>query len=53
MWLIKAKDGYFTEELYWCNDLGYVDRDSATHFTDEEMASLRLPLEGEWVSVKE
>ena len=47
-WLIKSKDRYFTETLYWSNDHGYVDKESATRFTDDEKHTLRLPLEGEW-----
>ena len=26
----------FSEQLYWSNDLGWVDKESATIFTDEE-----------------
>jgi len=47
-WLIKARDGYFTETLYWSNYHGYVNRELATRFTEDEKNTVRLPLEGEW-----
>lgn len=36
------------EPLYWSNDLGWVDRESATVFTAEEIVYARLI--GYWVS---
>lgn len=34
--------------LYWSNDIGWVDRSSATEFTEAQMASLNLPIDGQW-----
>ena len=36
---------------YWSNSIGWVSRESADTFTDEEKSFLLLPGEGEWVSV--
>lgn len=38
------------EDLYWSNEMGWVDLASATRFTKEEATSLRKPLEGQWVT---
>lgn len=35
--------------LFWSNDDGWVDRNSATVFSQDEAASKRLPMAGEWV----
>jgi len=36
------------EQLYWSNDDGWVDADSATVFTQEERDTLNLPMSGVW-----
>jgi hypothetical protein len=43
-WVIKHE----TDDLYWSNDLGYVDRASATVFTNDERLMFHLPMEGTW-----
>jgi hypothetical protein len=43
-WVVKHE----TDDLYWNNDLGYVDRASATVFTNDERLMYHLPLEGTW-----
>jgi hypothetical protein len=35
--------------LFWSNDIGWVDKTSATEFTKEETEYLNLPLDGQWV----
>lgn len=37
------------KELFWNNENGYGDKDSATRFTEEEYNSFQLPVEGKWV----
>lgn len=44
MYYIQNRDGD-----YWNNHIGWVDKDSATIFTKDEMASLSLPMGGKWV----
>jgi len=36
-------------DLFWSNDLGWVDSESKTRFTQEETTYLYLPIDGEWV----
>lgn len=36
-------------QLYWSNDLGWVDKDSADEFTSDERNKLNLPMGGSWV----
>lgn len=38
------------EPLYWCNQCGWVDRESATVFNYLETTTLDLPLGGRWVA---
>lgn len=35
--------------VFWSNDIGWVDLDSADLFSREQQTQLRLPLEGHWV----
>ena len=39
--------------LFWNNENGWVDFDSADSFSVEEQRSLNLPNEGEWISAWE
>jgi hypothetical protein len=39
------------EELWWSNELGWADLDSATMFTEEEHTWMNLPIGGTWVCV--
>jgi hypothetical protein len=43
-WVIGSDDG-----LFWSNEDGWVDKDSATKFSTYERQMLRLPLDGKWV----
>jgi hypothetical protein len=49
-WIIRCavpdSDGY---PQYWSNEWGWTRWKWATVFTDVERASLRLPLDGQWV----
>ena len=37
-------------ELFWNNDWGWVDSEGGIDtFTEKEMKTLNLPIEGEWV----
>lgn len=38
----------YTEGMYWSNDYGWVGRDGATRFSQEERDTLNLPLAGCW-----
>jgi len=47
MWLIKEE--YSVEEpLFWSNNDGWVDKDSADRFTEEQKENLNLPDGGKW-----
>lgn len=48
MWLIRSEDD---DDGYWSSDFGWVDRDQADRFTDEEKASLIPPIGGYWIKV--
>ena len=37
------------DTLYWSNETGWVDLDSADRFNDKERRSLNLPMEGYWI----
>jgi hypothetical protein len=41
-------DTYDDKILYWNNTQGWVDRDSATQFSQEERETLNLPMGGMW-----
>jgi hypothetical protein len=41
------------EELYWSNGIGWSDLASAERFTKQDKQELRLPMDGEWVSMTE
>lgn len=41
----------FDEELWWSNEDGWVDLDSATGFTAEEHTWMNPPIGGRWVRV--
>jgi len=36
------------EPMYWSNEFGWVDLESATRFTEDETKRLNLPTGGEW-----
>lgn len=40
------------EPLFWSNDLGWVDFESATQFEKWEKDSIDLPMGGEWHRIK-
>jgi hypothetical protein len=49
-----AEDGRLVSvPLYWSNDDGWVDRGSATIFTQLEAIHLNLPMGGCWERVQE
>ena len=41
------------EKLYWNNQDGWVSRDNATVFSDEEKRNVNLPMEGNWKRIDE
>jgi hypothetical protein len=45
-WIIQSK---VHMEDFWCNENGWTDQSEATRFTDEEMKTLNLPMDGKWV----
>jgi len=45
----KEIDDETGKPLYWNNDLGWVDKQSATRFKFSE--NLNLPIDGKWVAV--
>ncbi len=48
-WIIKNGDG-----LYWSNEMGWVSKSIATHFTQSEVGRFNLPVgkKVRWVSAK-
>ena len=48
-WVIVEPDN----GLWWSNEDGWVDQDSASRFTTGERYSYRLPLEGCWLKKEE
>lgn len=38
-------------EEFWSKEDGWVDIDSATHFTKDETQTLNLPIGGNWVAL--
>lgn len=55
MWVIRGvtETDFETEApLYWNNRHGWVDRAWADAFTDDEHATLTLPLGGQWERAK-
>ena len=44
LYLIQGEETEENEYLYWSNDLGWVDKDSATKFTKDEINKLNMPL---------
>jgi hypothetical protein len=36
-------------ELYWSNEWGWTTMEEADKFTEEQAASLTLPIGGEWI----
>jgi hypothetical protein len=50
--LIAEGDGeQFEDNLFWCNEDGWVDLLSADFFNPDEIESLSLPEGGTWVVV--
>ena len=45
----EARDDEYGYPLFWSNDDGWVDRPSATVFSEEETKDPHIPLSGEWV----
>ena len=39
-------------DLFWSNEMGWVDIQDAEIFTKEEREKLRLPLDGIWAEIK-
>lgn len=52
-WQVKNTEGEIDDEtgkpLYWSNDMGWVDKDSADKFTHAEKKRLNLPMGGKYV----
>ena len=44
-WIIKCKN----DNLFWNNQLGWVDYSSSDIFNQQEKNTLNLPVEGQWV----
>lgn len=40
-----------SEYLYWNNDMGWVESDSATTFTTDELYELNFPMEAKGVTI--
>jgi len=36
------------EDLFWSNEMGWVDLESSDSFTEEETKTLNLPINGSW-----
>jgi len=36
------------EDLFWSNEMGWVDLESSDSFTEEETKTLNLPIDGSW-----
>ena len=44
-WIIKCEN----DNLFWNNQLGWVDYSSSDIFNQQEKNTLNLPVEGQWV----
>jgi hypothetical protein len=44
-----ADDSISLEPLFWSNEFGYADIQSAEVYTKKEMGEFSLPIEGRWV----
>lgn len=51
--IVNTAEGTTDAGLFWSNDLGWVDRDSATAWTEEEMRGCHLPVDGVWCVIPE
>ena len=54
-WIIESsseKDDETGESLYWSNELGWVDKESATRFSTGDIGNVYKPIGGLWVDVK-
>jgi hypothetical protein len=47
-WVIRAVSGVSGEKLWWSNEIGWVDKKSATRFTEDQTKKLNLPMGGAW-----
>ncbi len=47
-YLIQMEDN---PAMFWSNEFGWTDIESADGFSQEEMESLRLPIDGKWFQV--
>jgi len=47
-WIIKSS----ISDSWWSNSLGWMDRNSATEYTDEEKSTIVLPVGGRWLELK-
>jgi hypothetical protein len=50
MYLIQSSENPI---LFWSNSMGWVEISNAEIFTKEELLTLKLPMSGEWVKLKE
>lgn len=50
-WIIRSTEEPEDEELFWSNELGWVDITAATIFSNEEKPAFDLPIGGEWVAL--
>ena len=41
------------DQLFWNNELGWVDTSLETKFSQEERDTLNLPIEGVWYQINE
>jgi hypothetical protein len=39
------------DELFWSNKFGWVDYYSADSFSENEMKTLNLPIDGSWIKL--
>jgi hypothetical protein len=53
LYVIESVPPLGEERLYWSNDQGWVDLESATFFVEEEVEIVNLPLTGKWQAYKE
>ena len=44
---------HINKPLYWSNETGWGNKKGATLFTLKETKTLRLPMDGKWLEIKE
>ena len=52
-YLIVCTECAPADAAFWSNEYGWTDRESADVFTDEERATLNLPMFGDWAPITE